>query len=188
MPVVPPPSQLAPWFCSVLTLVLVYTRASQELAILMDHFDTDKSGGVSLTEFTRALRGDLNKRRQALVNKAFARLDTDGSGVVTVDDLATVYDVSSHPGVADGRVTVKEALKEFLGGWEGQDKDGMVTLKEFSDYYADLSASIDSDDYCTSVHVLVALAFCCRVWQLFPARQLPPHPSLFGCCITQFRP
>jgi len=31
--------------------------------------------------------------------------------------------------------------------WETHKKDGIVTIEEFEDYYKDMSASIDSDDY-----------------------------------------
>jgi hypothetical protein len=31
--------------------------------------------------------------------------------------------------------------------WDCQQRDGIVTFDEFVDYYGDVSASIDSDDY-----------------------------------------
>ena len=31
--------------------------------------------------------------------------------------------------------------------WDTQEKDGIVTFEEFCDYYGDVSASIDDDDY-----------------------------------------
>jgi len=34
-----------------------------------------------------------------------------------------------------------------MAGWETHKKDAIVTIEEFEDYYKDLSASIDSDDY-----------------------------------------
>lgn len=34
-----------------------------------------------------------------------------------------------------------------MGLWEGVNKDGIVTRAEFEDYFKDISASIDKDDY-----------------------------------------
>ena len=44
-------------------------------------------------------------------------------------------------------MTRKEILEEFLGQWDRVQKDKIVTLAEFEDYYQDISASIDRDDY-----------------------------------------
>eukprot|EP00180_Rhodochaete_pulchella_P000135 Plantae.Rhodophyta-Rhodochaete_pulchella.ctg1088.p1 GENE.Plantae.Rhodophyta-Rhodochaete_pulchella.ctg1088~~Plantae.Rhodophyta-Rhodochaete_pulchella.ctg1088.p1 ORF type:complete len:133 (+),score=30.27 Plantae.Rhodophyta-Rhodochaete_pulchella.ctg1088:295-693(+) len=57
------------------------------------------------------------------------------------------YDVSENPDVASGKLTVEEALAEFMSQWEGGKADGKITKDEFLDYYKDVSASIDEDDY-----------------------------------------
>lgn len=38
-------------------------------------------------------------------------------------------------------------LSEFLAQWDTVEKDGTVTAQEFEEYYKDVSASIDDDDY-----------------------------------------
>ena len=43
------------------------------------------------------MQGDLNARRQGLVHQAYAVLDKDGSGQVTLADIEKAYDVSFHP-------------------------------------------------------------------------------------------
>ena len=35
---------------------------------------------------------------------------------------------------------------EFMGLWDTEEKDGIVTLDEFCDYYKDISASCDTDE------------------------------------------
>ncbi len=111
------------------------------------HFDRDKNGFVDVTEFLVAIRGELSERRKKMIRMAFDILDTDKSGVITVEEIANVYDVSWNPDVRSGKKTTQEALREFLSHWDRGDMDGSVTLDEFIDYYRDISASIDEDDY-----------------------------------------
>mmetsp|Transcript_16415 Transcript_16415/g.50250 ORF Transcript_16415/g.50250 Transcript_16415/m.50250 type:complete len:134 (+) Transcript_16415:564-965(+) len=89
----------------------------------------------------------MNERRQEFVRMAYAKLDSTGDGIVTIDDIRHTYDVSQHPGVVDGTVTPDEALATFLEQFDTQEKDGIVTIEEFMDYYKNVSASIDGDDH-----------------------------------------
>lgn len=68
-----------------------------------------------------------------------------GSGM---QDLAGVYDTSKHPDVLEGRMTPEECLADFAKQWDDENApDGKITPKEFLEYYKDISASIDRDDY-----------------------------------------
>lgn len=82
-----------------------------------------------------------------MVHQAYAVLDKDGSGQVTIEDIRIAYDVSFHPDFQSGRKTVDEILGDFMSLWETHQRDHIVTIEEFEDYYKDMSASIDSDDY-----------------------------------------
>ena len=66
---------------------------------------------------------------------------------MTIDDIRIAYDVSFHPDFQSGRKTADEVLADFMTVWETHKRDGIVTIEEFEDYYKDMSASIDSDDY-----------------------------------------
>merc|ERR1711916_350587 len=39
------------------------------------------------------------------------------------------------------------AARDFMKQWDRFDSDGLVTYEEFEDYYKEISASIDGDDY-----------------------------------------
>jgi len=111
-------------------------------------FDINRDGSIQYDEFLRQVRGDLNQGRQALVNQAFASLDADGNGVLDYTDVMGRYSAGKHPAVIDGRKTEREVLEEFLSTFEqhkSQNPDGRVTPEEFSEYYANVSASIDDD-------------------------------------------
>mmetsp|Transcript_1443 Transcript_1443/g.2026 ORF Transcript_1443/g.2026 Transcript_1443/m.2026 type:complete len:1301 (-) Transcript_1443:1473-5375(-) len=118
-----------------------------EVESLFVYLDRDKSGKISFDEFLSGMRGPMSKRRLDLVHIAFQRLDRTGDGVVTVEDLEGVYDPSFHPDVKSGKLTKAQALREFLTQFDTIDQDGIVSEEEFEEYYKNVSASIDSDDY-----------------------------------------
>ena len=94
-------------------------------------------------------RDELTPRRMTMVEKAFAMLDRDGSGVVKINDIAGIYDVSMNPEFLEGRKTRDEILTDFLNNFDGAkgNNDGQVSKQEFVDYYTDLSMSTPSDEY-----------------------------------------
>jgi Ca2+-binding EF-hand superfamily protein len=61
-------------------------------------------------------------------------------------DLAGVYSVANHPRFKNGTKSQDELLNEWLSQWD-QVKDGKVTSEEFEEFYKDVSASIDDDEY-----------------------------------------
>lgn len=119
----------------------------RDLDTVLNALDRNGDGQVSYDELLRGLRGNMSSRRRSLILLAFDKLDADGSGLVTIEDLAMKYDTSMHPEVKAGAMTEEEALKEFLSQWDTIEKDGIVTKDEFLEYYKDVSASIDTDDY-----------------------------------------
>ena len=97
----------------------------------------------------------MNKRREALVLKAFQIIDRDRSGELDVSDIKGTYNAKKHPDVLSGKKTEEDILLEFLDTFEaafatktgGKYRDGKVTKEEFIEYYQNISSSIDNDDY-----------------------------------------
>lgn len=52
-----------------------------------------------------AVAPDLNQFRKDLIQKAFTKLDRDGSGIVDIRDLQGVYNAKMHPEVKQGKKT-----------------------------------------------------------------------------------
>ena len=121
--------------------------SEEQTGVLMKHFDRDGSGSIDFNEMLRALRGDLSEKRIACIRMAYDKLDVNKDGLVKLDDIAQLYDVSQHPDVISGKMTPEEAYKQFMSLWDTQVADGIVTFDEFCDYYRDVSASIDTDEY-----------------------------------------
>jgi len=119
-----------------------------DLRTLFEHFDVHRSGSISFEDFIQGVRDPLNERRLKLVKQAFRIIDVDGNGMVDAKEIATMYDASKHPEVISKRKTPTQVLTEFLDTFDvGGVKDGMVTEQEFINYYTNLGASIDNEDY-----------------------------------------
>jgi len=117
-----------------------------ELKTVFRYFDRDGSGQITIGEFLRGIRGGMNDRRLKLVRLAYKCLDKNADGQVTFADIQAAYDASHHPEVLSGKMTEEEVLKDFIQMWD-KDGDGDITLKEFVDYYEDISAGIDNEQY-----------------------------------------
>lgn len=120
---------------------------SHEISFLFKNFDRDGDGNINYDELLHGIQLPLSPPRLAMVERAFKKLDKDGSSVVDVNDIAKIYDASNHPDVQEGKKTEKEVLITFIGGFEKGTKDGKITFDEFKSYYEDLGSSIPSDEY-----------------------------------------
>lgn len=93
--------------------------------------------------------------RKDIVKKVYKKLDFNDNGTVESDDVKHFYNAKNHPEVRKGRKTEQEVLQEFMETFEAHHQmntedvkgDGRITLNEFMDYYSNVSASIDNDEY-----------------------------------------
>jgi len=88
------------------------------------------------------------------VKRAFDKLDRNSNGIIELDDVKNFYSGKLHPDVRCGKKTEDEVLSEFIDTFEvhhslknPDDRDRKITLKEFIEYYNNISASIDNDSY-----------------------------------------
>lgn len=81
-------------------------------------------------------------------------MDKDGNGYLDLNDIVGVYNAKFHPDVKAGKKTEQQVLQEFLRTFEQHHNqrnnnapDGIITKEEFIEYYANVSCSIDTDEY-----------------------------------------
>lgn len=119
-----------------------------EVSALFAAFDRDGAGVIPYDEFLRTVRGTMNARREELVDAAFRQLDCNNTGFVEVDDIVGEFHAAKHPDVISGTATSNEVLQEFLDTFEvGGEQVGKVSKGEFHEYYSNVSASVEDDDY-----------------------------------------
>lgn len=59
----------------------------QEVKRLFELFDINRNGVIDYDEFLEGVRGPMPENRVKIVKLAFNKLDADGSGVITIEDL-----------------------------------------------------------------------------------------------------
>lgn len=132
--------------------------SQDEARHLFELFDENGDGELSIDEFLRSIRGQLNETRRGILRAAFDKMDIDKSGKLEYSDLKSVYNARNHPDVKKGKKTEEEVIQDFLETFEvhrslskgdaaSKKGDGQVTFNEFLDYYSNVSASIDDDEY-----------------------------------------
>ena len=114
---------------------------------LLAYFDTDGDKCINIDEFLVGVRGELNETRKEVVLRAFQKFDKDGSGQVSIEDLLGVYSAEKHPKFISGEMSQEQIFDEFLAHIGDKNKDGIITQKEWLEYYAGNSASIDNDEH-----------------------------------------
>jgi len=121
---------------------------------LFDLFDINGDDSVDYDELMRSVVGEMNPFRKGMVKKAFEKLDANSNGIIEIDDIKHFYNAKMHPDVKSGKKTEDEALSEFLDTFELHhslkhpgEKDRKINVREFMEYYTNVSASIDNDQY-----------------------------------------
>jgi len=121
---------------------------ASETKELFKDFDANGDGNLSFDEFLLKLRPPLSESRLKVIADAFNKVDLDGDGIITVKDLARKYDPTKHPKYQSGEWEKDQVFAEFLKTFDSPNEpNGEVTLEEWTNYYAGVSASIDEDNY-----------------------------------------
>lgn len=107
--------------------------------------DENHDGNMTFDEFLVGLRGSLNNTRREVCDRAFAKFDKDGSGVIETADMRGIYSAKRHPKVVSGEKTEEQVFREFLAVFGDKDGDGKISKHEWYDYYGNVSSSVDTD-------------------------------------------
>lgn len=117
-----------------------------ELNELERLLDRNGDGTISYDEFLYQMAPPLSDERIKWINKAFDKLDVDGTGLVDIADLEAIHNPKTSELVKMGKTTANEIFANLLKSYD-VDGDGKITRDEFIDYYREISPSIESDEY-----------------------------------------
>ena len=118
-----------------------------DLNIILNFFEKDNDGMINFSEFLNALRGKPNERRQAIIDKSFLKFDKEGTGLIDVMEIRQVYNCSKHPKVVSAEMSEEQVFSLFLKNFNDKTNTGKIDRKEWNDYYAAVSYSIENDDH-----------------------------------------
>lgn len=85
-----------------------------QLQTLMKGFGQD--GCLCVESFMCALRPELCGRRKAIVDAAWAAIDENCEGKVSLERLSEVYDVSRNSDFIEGKMTKEQLFEAFCDG------------------------------------------------------------------------
>ena len=119
-----------------------------ECRVIFDLFDVNHRGLMDCNAFIDGIRPRLSQDRMQLVDTAFRCLDKDGSGAIEASQIIAAYDPTGHPDVFLGIKTPDAVMRDLVTTFDvGGTVPGKVTKKEFMDYYANIGATVNNEDY-----------------------------------------
>lgn len=131
----------------------------QEITSMFYLFDLSDKKYLDYDEFMIAIRGPVNYRRRQFIEKAFQMIDSEGRGMVDPEEIIDRYDPTNHPDCKNGLKKTQEVFRDFLRVFDvSTEVEGKITRNEFDNYYFNLSASIERDDYFEQV--------ICNAWRM----------------------
>lgn len=120
----------------------------QEISTLFYFFENCGKAYIDIDEFILGIRGPLSFKRRELVERVLQQFDATGDGVLSPEDVIDRFDPTEHPDVKSGSKKAQDVFREFLRSFEvGGEIEGKITRREFLNYYHNVSASIEHDDY-----------------------------------------
>ena len=126
----------------------------QELKELFMDFDRDGVGKINYDDFLRVMRGELSENRKNLVRNLFQTLDKEQKGVISLDELFSLYNPLGSFECKVLNFPPQEAMKYFVTTFSGNHKylngdEGVnkpADADEFEDYYESVSIMIPDDN------------------------------------------
>ena len=126
--------------------------SDDEITDLFNDFSSKENNLLNYDNFLKHLLGNLNPRRQNIVNEAFKKLDIENCGVVDLSDIKSNFNSKNCPLVRAAMMSEEAFFNGFMETFQTHHnifrsaKIKKVNFAEFEEYYKYVSITID-DDY-----------------------------------------
>lgn len=102
---------------------------------------------VYFDNFLYAIRGSPNKERQTVIDLVFYKFDKNKTGIAETNELRKVFNCVKHPRYLMGDYNEDQIFYLYLKNFSNERLVKSVTKRQWDDYYAGVSATIDDDNH-----------------------------------------
>ena len=111
----------------------------------MKFFDKDNDDKVYFNDFLYAIRDSPNKERQAVIDLVFYRFDKNKTDTAEATELRKVFNCVKHPRFLLKDFSEDQIFYLFLKNFSNDKNITNVTKRQWDEYYAGISTTIDDD-------------------------------------------
>ena len=132
--------------------------SNQDIRALFLELDTDGNNEISYEEFIRSMRAEMSENRKVLLERCFEKIDTDQDGVISMTDIGKAINPRNHPEVKSGKISVNNLIQDFFNSFGTVSDNGYVNFKQFVEYYANIAAYEEDNDFIETMSALWGLS------------------------------
>lgn len=114
-----------------------------EFERIFKFFDKNGDGFISISEFVRGVRGELEGARAACVNDVWKRIAPKGQ--LPCNDFAQAFNLQSVEEYRNGKESKVEILERLMAAVDSN-QDGQISGEEFVDFCTNVSPNFKEDD------------------------------------------
>ena len=117
----------------------------EEAVLLLKFFDKDNDEKIYFNDFLYSIRDRPNKERQSVIDLVFYKFDKTKTDSAESTEFRKVFNCVKHPRYLMGDYSENQIFYLFLKNFTNEKNISHVTKKQWDDYYAGVSATIDDD-------------------------------------------
>jgi hypothetical protein len=128
--------------------------SQDELKIIFDLFDRDKTGSINYNELIQTIIEPVSNNRKLIIQKIYDNFNKDSNGKVSINEIKLSFNARRHPDAISGKKSEREIFGEFLDNIESYREymenmkgiyDNKMSLEDFINFYIEVGAGFEDD-------------------------------------------